>query len=403
MAGLRDIRFAILSFCFLGALSACDPLRGLFEEPPRRLPVKPITVSGSAPEISRMTPTAPSGFPVLAGAESCLPRIQASDNDVMALDEGLDGPLFEIVSEEDLTGDDVAGRVLGLADAAYGGPGCKDRKLKFRATGGEGTYYEGVLSRDDYALYREGRISRAELARRFDLQKLETLASVKLKLARAREGGDDGYAAILVGQWLEKEPDDVNAKIVRANVELDKENFADAAALYEDVLLIRPNNFIAWFNLAFAKQKMGAFNEAVAVYRKLADDYDAFEDRVLLPDDVRLHLADALLGGGFLDEARIALSEFPDKTLGAWVVLDANLRRIRNDYVGARGALEAYLKTNADSEVARFNLVLACLDLRDQNGARKEYEALKRLNPELADELALLPIFSGGAAPKGGL
>lgn len=398
MAVSRGIRFSFLLFGLLGASSACDGLNGLFEAPPRRLPSKPIMATSPEP-----VAVAPAGLPVPAGAGSCLPRIQASDNDVRALEEGTDEPFFEIVSTAEWTGDEVARRVLLFADSAYGGVGCSDRKLKFRATGGEGTYFEGVLSRDDYALYRTGRISRAELARRFDLEKMETLDSVKLKLRRAREDRDDGYAAILAGQWLEKEPDEVNAKIIRANVELDKEDFADAIAAYEDVLIVRPRNFIAWFNLAFAKQKVGSFDEAVAVYRKLSDDYDEFEERVLLRDDVRLHLTDALVGGGFFDEARTALAEFPDKTLSAWVLLDANLKRALNDYAGARLALDAYLKTHADSEVARFNLVLTCLDLRDKDGARKEYEALKKLSPEMADELAFLPIFSGGTAPKGGI
>lgn len=399
-------RFSAL-LCTVTALSSLCACDALFEEVPRKPPAKPITVTAESPRFQDPV----TAVPVAQGASGsgdCASLLQTSDNDVKIVGTDDDGALvFEIQSRAGLSEEDAARRASALANAAYGEGGCPDRKLKFRADGEEGSYFEGALSRGDYELYRQGRISRAELARRFELRKLETLASVKLKLKRARERGDHGFATILVRQWLEKDPGNAVAEMIAANVELDKQNYQEAAEAYENVLLTQPANFLAWFNLAYARQQSGVFDQAIGIYRKLIDEYEGFEFRYLLPEDVRLHLADALLGDGRSEEAQTELDLFPDKSLDAWILLDANAKRARKKYAEARGALENYLKTRPDSDVARFNLVLACLDLQDKDGARREFAALRKINPDMADEIEFLPIFTSPgtnpAGPKEGL
>lgn len=285
--------------------------------------------------------------------------------------------------------------VLALGDAVYGERNCPYRGVAFRAPGAEGTYFEGELTGDDYRLFRAGKISQAELGRRLDIRRLETVDSVKLKLREAREGGDHGYAMTLAEQWLEKDPGNAVAPIVRANILLAKKDFKGASALYEEILIAEPRRMDVWFNLAFAKRELGQFTEAVAIYEQLVREFDEFTERVVARGDIYLHLADTYLAENRLDDAEKAVAEAGMPETEAVIIMRAVIARGRGKPAESLKLLERFLKAHPESGTALYDLVVTLIDLKDRDGARKEYERLRATDPALAEELKFIPLFSG--------
>lgn len=327
-----------------------------------------------------------------AAALSCLKNAVVGDDVDLSDEDGT--PLAAFLGEQSFTEEHFAMRAQEFADRVYGKAGCSVSKILLRAPGAEGAYLDGVLFRSNDDLLRAGTISAAEFSRRLEIQALETVASLKLKLKAARDGGDVAAAVGFASEWVAKEPDNVTARLILGNALLDKGEDAVAAGNFEEVLLVQPKNFLAWANLALAKTRRGTFSEAVAIYAKLLADYESYEFRYFLRDDVSLRLADALLSDGRADEALSALSGITDRTAPQFAILLAQAMRAQKRFAEARKILEEQLKKNPDDGIARFDLVLSCIDLKDVVSARREYAALKQSDFSLAAELAFLPLFS---------
>jgi len=305
-------------------------------------------------------------------------------------------PVVDFIGKEALSETETAKAAEDLIALAASIPECGFKKFSFRAPTDDGSYFEGAVFRENYASFKDGKITPAEFNRRLEIKKLATIASLKIKLVEARSNADHGYAMKLVDEWLTKEPDNVTAKMIKANVLLDQKHAAAASELYGTLILLQPKNFSVRFNLAFAKREQGLFSEAIAILKEL--DADDYEGRFLTSDDLRIHLIDAYLNNNEITAAKAVLEKVKNSSAESVVFLRAAIKRAEKDFVGAKEVLEEHLAKNGESGMARFNLVLTNLDLQDADGARREFQTLSVHHPELASELKFISLLT--KAPK---
>lgn len=275
---------------------------------------------------------------------------------------------------------------------------CPWDKVTFITRLSETEYYEGLSRRDDYDLYKKGRISQAEWTRRFEIKKLATVASIKNNLKRAREAADHGKALGYVDELIKRDPYDIGALIIKGNILLDQGAAAEALAVYESVLKMAPQNVLARFNQAYAQARMGRFSEAIAGYQSLikALKMDPGLSDQIRPEAVWLYLADVYLKNNQAGEAAQALENAEPKTDTPFKLLKANLLRAQKRPQEARAILEELVEAGKGGKRALFNLVLVNLDLKDLKASRAAFAKLKAGAPKLADELAFLPPFKEG-------
>lgn len=391
-----------ISFFLLLVLSASC---GFFESAPvKERPIfttqttSPLTTSSGTAET-----IAPSQMMIATAADKavCGSKLTgfASEGVTTQVSWDVEGdPIVDFTGKEALTETQTAKVAEDLVKFATAVPECAFKKFAFRAPTDDGSYFEGAVYRENYVFLNNGKITPAEFIRRLEIKKLATIASIKIKLAEARGNADHGYAMKLLEEWLVKEPDNVTAKMIKANVLLDQKHAAAASDLYETLMLSQPKNFTVHFNFAFAKREQGLFAEAIALLKELDDHYEDYEARSLSRDDLRIHLADAHLNNNEITEAKTTLEKVKNPNTESAVFLWAAIRRAEKDFVGAKEILEEYLAKNGESSTARFNLVLTNLDLQDADGARREFQTLSQTSPDLASELKFISLLN--KAPK---
>lgn len=307
-------------------------------------------------------------------------------------------PVVDFVGREALTEAETAKAAEDLITFAAAIPECAFKKFSFRVPTDDGSYFEGVVFRENYDFLKESKITPAEFNRRLEIKKLATVTSIKIKLAEARGNADHGYAMKLLDEWLAKEPDNVSAKEIKANVLLEQKHAAQAAELFETLLLAQPKNFALKFNFSFAKREQGLFAEAIAILTELDSNYEDFAGRSLTRDDLRTHLADAYLNNNDITAAKDVLEKIENSAAESVIFIWAAVKRAEKDFVGAKNILEDHLAKNGESGAARFNLVLTYLDLQDADGARREFQTLSLHHLELAGELKFISLLT--KAPK---
>src|SRR5215467_10418605 len=71
--------------------------------------------------------------------------------------------------------------------------------------------------------------------------------------------------------------------LAKAEDLLQKQNFAEAEPVLQNVVQQDPTNYVAWFDLGFTENGLGKINESIAAYRKsVAAKPDVFESNLNL-------------------------------------------------------------------------------------------------------------------------
>lgn len=265
---------------------------------------------------------------------------------------------------------------------------CQVKSVVFVASAEDEFLYQGVFLRDDFELFQNNKISKPEWIKRFEIKRMETLQVIKKKLKTAREQKNHQAAKKWVEKWIEKEPQHINARLILGNILLDNENFFEAIQVYETLLKEHPQTYLALFNLAYTKKKIGSFDEAIQLYEKIIKQFTELDS--LQKDQVFIYLASAYLNNKQLQDAEKFLQKVTDTTDENYLVLQANLLRLNKQFEEAKKILQTFIDTESASDIIYYNLILIHLDLKELAAARELFKTLQELNKSMANELMFL-------------
>lgn len=283
--------------------------------------------------------------------------------------------------------------IMEISRETYLTRDCPWKELKVAIDADDLGEWRGVSRRMDFELHEKGVISTAEWVRRFEVQKIASPESLKLALKTARQEKDHEEASGLIAEISSKEPQNQQAKIIKANILLDQGLSFEAIELYQSLPEDVSQSPLVLFNLALARKHVGSFSDAIAVYQNLLKLGDF---KVVSQDNVLLNLADAYLKNNQPDDAEKVLNQVKQKKAPVWQILQANLLRAKHETQKARDVLAGMTVENELSEVILFNLILLDLELKDVQAARERFSRLKNVNANFAGELAFLPVFKEG-------
>lgn len=199
----------------------------------------------------------------------------------------------------------------------------------------------------------------------------------------------------------------------RVYSELDQ--YYDALRVYQKAILINPQYSLAYYNLGFEYSKHKKYNEAVSAYRKaieLKPDYfnalyqlgklfremKQFEEAIKTltqalqyqPNDVNVlnELGICYYSLGKCEEAigyyrkSFSIKPLPEFAYNIGISY-SGLKRYSEAVIYLQKAVEL----NSGIAVYHYQLGIAYIELKEKAGALKEVDALKNLNPKLAEEL----------------
>jgi Flp pilus assembly protein TadD len=204
-------------------------------------------------------------------------------------------------------------------------------------------------------------------------------------------------AELAYKQAAREVPDDPRTHAGLGNVYLDQGRFANAVDAYQQALQYDPDNPEIYNNLAFMQVHAERYPEAVESGQKaialLGQTGQSFKQGLQNRNEVLSHayknVGNAYNGLKKYNEAADALKQ-------AAVIEPSNAAAHFNLglalYNGGRysEAIEAYkavVKLRPQLAVAHYNLGLSYIAINDKQSARKQYEILKPLNAEMANEL----------------
>lgn len=260
------------------------------------------------------------------------------------------------------------------------------RLLVLQALGSGHTILKANISFLDVASFAKGEISQPELARRFQIEALETVESLKEKALSARKEQKNDIAMEALKQWVEREPQSVLALSLLGNVYRDEKKYWEAITIYKQLALVQPSMFV-FHNLGFTYERVGAYDDAILSYQK-ALEFDL--QNILLMQQ----LADLLRKNGDVNGALVWLNKAKGVSESAdlWLI-EGNVYRDAKDYKKAREAYVSAKKLNPDDPRITFNLLLVDLDTRQFSEAKKKYAELKSKAPLLAKLLEGVYLF----------
>ncbi|EKD50571.1 MAG: hypothetical protein ACD_62C00496G0004 [uncultured bacterium] len=274
---------------------------------------------------------------------------------------------------------------------------CPYKTIAFTTIVDEYSYLQGLITRLDFDLFKQQKISEPEWIRRFDIKKMTTTEAVRASLRKARQLGDSGTALELVEKLLLDDYASTALKIIKANILVEQKQYVEAIDIYRDVILQEPFNVNAWFNLSYCQKMAGQFAEAVENAKKLlAFITEPAKQEVYLKalgltrDDLWLHLAECYSKNNEIILAQEALNKVVTKNNPVYGLLTANLLRLDHKAEQARTVLLSLLDTGQRQDLVFYNLVVLSLDLKDEKGAQDYYQMLRENHPNEARELAFV-------------
>lgn len=255
------------------------------------------------------------------------------------------------------------------------------------ATGSEQSIFKARFYLSDVLEYKKGEISQPELLRRFQVEVVETVESLKTKVKAARKEGQNQSAEEALVKWTALEPHSILAWSLLGNVTRDEKKYFDAISAYKKVVEMEPNSPFALRNLAVANERIGAFDDSIEFYKKALEGDP--QNALLMQQLADVYRKDGDHNGAlaWIGKAR-AIKDSAD----LWIV-EGNVQRDMKKPAKAR---EAYLKAQkmnpADNRIL-FNLLLVDLDTKNFAEAKKKYAELKTKAPALAAELGGVYVF----------
>ncbi len=260
--------------------------------------------------------------------------------------------------------------------------------------------YSGVLRKADNEMRAANKISEAEWVRRFEIQRVETLASLTVVLKNARETADTKAALQVIDKIIDKDAGNSLWRLIKANTLLESGAYFEAIAVYEALLENSPKDLRALYNLSFAHKHVGNFSKSLDLYQKIADEIaSADKELPFAREDFYLSWADAYLHNNQPREALEKKKLAGDSTGVNGLLIEANALRLLKLFNDAKRVLEKALTLQENEAVVLFDLTLIQLDLKDEEGAKVNFAKLKESDAGLAAELSFLSLFGGSGKP----
>lgn len=245
------------------------------------------------------------------------------------------------------------------------------------------------------------------------IQRDPNLSTARWHLTTAYlESGDIVHAMAEARRAVAARPDDPVAPILLARGLLQNEQVAEATAVLEDFIRVRPGDRRARWLLGVAYRAQGRHEDAAreqALGRGAgADDWpDPLLDsvrRLVTPDRAALVAALELLRSGRVDEAIVALQAVvrtDDRDLDAQINLGMALRRaLRMDE--AIEVLERAVRINGTHEMAHFHLAGAWRQkAMPRADVRPDVAMLQQALVHVDDVIRLKPTFAAGHGLRG--
>lgn len=268
-------------------------------------------------------------------------------------------------------------------------------ELAFRMAGEKETILSAVVSLSDACDFAEGEISGPELLRRFGLEEVETLASVRSRAVLARKEGRNLEAREALEKWISFDPKAVLAHALLGNIHRDEKRYFDAIRTYLRLQELEPQSLFAAHNLGYCYERVGAYDDSIAAYGRALS---------LRPNDAVLTKQLALVHQKngqrklALDLIATARARTADNEL--WLI-EGNVLRDDKQFAKAAEAYQKGLESSPNDSRFLFNLILTDLDQKKYADAKKRFEELRTKDPSLAEELKDIPVFGGGAEGTG--
>lgn len=261
------------------------------------------------------------------------------------------------------------------------------KTLVVEATGGDQTIFKAQIYKADVEAFVGGTISQAELIRRFQVTKVETIESLRTRTRESRLAGRTTETKEALIEWLKLEPDSVQALSVLGNILREEKEYWEAINEYQKILKIDPSSLFAHHNLGYTYHEVGAFDDSIKAYRK-ALELDP-QSGLLMRQLAQVYLKSNDLNGAlsWVEKAR---------TLGEpWELLmvEGNIRRESKKFDLALKAYTRAQQLNPEHQGIFFNIILNNIDQRRLTQAKKDFVLLKEKDPLLAGELSVLPFF----------
>lgn len=373
-------------FLLIFFLSSCDFFDGLTLSP--NAPVK-STLQSSQTQIKLLATPPPSAEPLSSCAKilssfdgSHQVEILAENQVKVAL-----GPSVTLINME------LPAWALKLSDEIFGKTNCPYTQVNFELTRPEGQLVRFKIFRVNFTLYQSQKISLPEFGRRLEIEEVATLVSVKSHLRIARAAGHHDEALRWVEEWLQLEPESALPLALKGNIFLDMKDYPKAIGIFEKVLTILPKDRVARFNLAVAQKEIGSFADTIRLLEELKTEVDAEQDAWPERQNLLLHLADACLRNNESEKAQALLATLSAADFPAVEIFRAEALRSQKKFAETKTFLEGHLKSHPDDAMARYDLVLSFLDLKDEEGAKMAFQDLKKRSAALAAELEFVSLF----------
>ncbi len=390
--GIKPSLILVFTVVFLSFLPSC----GWFED---EKPIKkPQTIKKTIPTILKQTKEQETeGTKANKEIDICQQALK-QEKAIKKIEQVSDSLATVVIESNSITNEDSLAKWLkDFTKELYKGTGCILEQVGFSVKIDEFSYFQGIINRGDFGLYKKQKISEAEWVRRFEIKKMATSEALVESLRKARRALDNEKALKLVNQVLDDDFSNVSAREIKANILLDQKLFIEAIGIYETILEQYPDNARVLFNLSFAKERLGTFSESLKYANQLLSlledqnkQKDALNQLKLSLDDVRLHLGVNYLKNNELDKAEKTLALIQDKNHPISVILKSNLLRAQNKTEEAKQLLSQLIDTGQHQDIVLYNLVALSLDLKDEKAAKEYYHILKEAKSGMAKELSFL-------------
>lgn len=260
-------------------------------------------------------------------------------------------------------------------------------ELAFKMAGEKETILSAMVSLSDACDFAEGEISGPELLRRFGLEEVETLASVRSRAVLARKEGRNLEAREALEKWISFDPKATLAHALLGNIHRDEKRYFDAIRAYLRLQELEPQNLFAAHNLGYCYERVGAYEDSIAAYGR-ALSLKA-NDPVLTKQLALVHQKNGQRRLA-LDLIATVRARTADHEL--WLI-EGNILRDDKQFAKAAETYQKGLESSPNDWRFLFNLILTDLDQKKYADAKKRFEELGTKDPILAEELKDVPVF----------
>ena len=215
--GIKPSLILVFTVVFLSFLPSC----GWFED---EKPIKkPQTIKKTIPTILKQTKEQETeGTKANKEIDICQQALK-QEKAIKKIEQVSDSLATVVIESNSITNEDSLAKWLkDFTKELYKGTGCILEQVGFSVKIDEFSYFQGIINRGDFGLYKKQKISEAEWVRRFEIKKMATSEALVESLRKARRALDNEKALKLVNQVLDDDFSNVSAREIKANILLDQ-------------------------------------------------------------------------------------------------------------------------------------------------------------------------------------